>query len=58
LSPPVGAVSSTRTPPLAKVARTAQPMPTVGQKKVPAVVQKMPTPKAAPSGRQNSRKKK
>jgi hypothetical protein len=50
LSPPVGAVSSTRTPPLAKVARTAQPMP--------AVVQKMPTPKAAPSGRQNSRKKK
>jgi hypothetical protein len=53
-----GTVSSTRTPPLAKVVRAAQSMPTVGQKKVPAVVQKTPTPKAVPSGRQNTRKKK
>jgi hypothetical protein len=66
LSLPAGTTPSTQTPPLANVMRTAQPLPTVDQKKVAAVVQKkvsavvqkVPTPKAAPSGRQKTRKKK
>ncbi|KAI4853012.1 hypothetical protein E4T44_01106 [Aureobasidium sp. EXF-8845] len=55
LSPPAGSV---QTPPPANVVRTAKSLPTVGQKKVSAVVQKVPTAKVAPSGRQKTRKKK
>jgi hypothetical protein len=58
LSPPAGTVPSVQTPPLANVVRATQPLPVVGQKKVSTVVQKVSTPKAAPSGRQTTRKKK
>jgi hypothetical protein len=58
LSAPASTAPLTQTPPLAKMVRAAQPLPIVGQKKVSAVVQKVPTPKAAPSGRQKTRKKK
>ena len=60
LSPPVSTTDPARTStPSASAVRPPQSPPTVVQKKTPAIVQKnMPTPKAAPSGRQSTRKKK